>query len=148
YPPVSGASVDSDEDLTLTSADGTEFMAYAAWASEPTGNGIVILPDVRGLHEFYKDLARRFAEIGIDAVAIDYFGRTAETDVRDESFVYRPHVDQTTPESVDADAAAAFDFLRSADDGRVQRMFSVGFCFGGSNSWRQSAAQPGLAGAI
>ena len=148
YPPVSGASVSSDGDLKLKSGDGNEFMAYAAWASEPTGNGIVILPDVRGLHEFYKDLARRFAEIGIDAVAIDYFGRTAETDARDESFVYRPHVEQTTPEDVDADAAAAFDHLCSEHGGRVQRAFSVGFCFGGSNSWRQSASQPGLAGAI
>lgn len=147
-PPSNGGSVASDEDLTLTAGDGTEFMAYAAWAAQPTGDGIVILPDVRGLHEFYKELARRFAEVGIDAVAIDYFGRTAETNTRDESFVYRPHVDQTTPDGVDADAAAAFGYLSAANDGRVQRTFSVGFCFGGGNSWRQSASQPGLTGAI
>ena len=30
----------------------------------------------------------------------------------------------------------------------MQRVFTVGFCFGGSNSWRQSASQPELAGAI
>jgi len=30
----------------------------------------------------------------------------------------------------------------------VGRVFTVGFCLGGSNSWRQAAAQPGLAGAI
>ena len=29
-----------------------------------------------------------------------------------------------------------------------ERVFTVGFCFGGGHSWRQSAAQPGLAGAI
>ena len=29
------------------------------------------MPDVRGLHHFYKELAQRFAEAGIDAVAID-----------------------------------------------------------------------------
>jgi carboxymethylenebutenolidase len=32
--------------------------------------------------------------------------------------------------------------------GSVRSVFTVGFCFGGSNSWRQSATQPGLAGAI
>lgn len=148
YPPVSGGSVAFSEDITLRSSDGTEFMAYAARASSPTGTGMVILPDVRGLHDFYKELADRLAEAGVDAVAIDYFGRTAGMGSRDEAFVYRPHVEQTTPEGVDADTAAAIDHLRSEQGGAVERVFTMGFCFGGSNSWRQSASQPGLAGAI
>ena len=37
----------------------------------------MILPDVRGLHPFFEELAMRFAERGITAIAIDYFGRTA-----------------------------------------------------------------------
>src|SRR5262245_401929 len=97
----------------LKASDGNELMAYVARAEQPTGAGMAILPDVRGLHEFYKELARRFAEAGIDAVAIDYFGRTAGAGPRDESFAYRPHVDQTTPAGVDADAAAAIAYLRS-----------------------------------
>ena len=50
FPPVSGGSggLASSSDLTLTSDDGTEFMAYSARAAEPTGTGMVILPDVRG----------------------------------------------------------------------------------------------------
>src|SRR5437879_1864420 len=75
-PPISGAAADQG-DFVLTSADGTEFSAYFARASKPTGAGMVVMPDVRGLHAFYKELAVRFAETGIDAVAIDYFGRTA-----------------------------------------------------------------------
>lgn len=147
-PPVTGGEVATAGDLSLRSSDGTQFMAYAARAERPSGVGMLILPDVRGLHDFYNELARRFAEVGIDAVAIDYFGRTAGDGPRDESFVYRPHVDQTTPAGVDADAAAAIDYLRSPNGGEVERVFTVGFCFGGSNSWRQSAAQPDLAGAI
>lgn len=147
-PPSNGGSVAAHGDITLRSADGTRVLAYYARAGRPSGTGMVIFPDVRGLHQFYKDLADRFAEVGIDAVAFDYFGRTAETDDRSEAFVYRPHVEQTTPEGVDADAAAAIAFLRSPEGGAVQRIFTVGFCFGGSNSWRQSATQPGLAGAI
>ena len=77
-PPVGGAAADQG-DLTLTSSDGTEFAAYYARASRPTGAGMVVLPDVRGLHQFFKELAQRFAEAGIDSVAIDYFARTAET---------------------------------------------------------------------
>jgi carboxymethylenebutenolidase len=123
-------------------------MAYAARAEQPTGAGIVILPDIRGLHDFYKELAQRFAEAGLDAVAFDYFGRTAGMGSRDESFEWRSHVEQTTPPGIDADVAAAITYLRSDEGGAVERVFTVGFCFGGSNSWRQSATQPGLEGAI
>ena len=63
--------------VTLEAADGSPFRAFRARATTPNGAGIVILPDVRGLHPFYEELALRFAENGVDALAIDYFGRTA-----------------------------------------------------------------------
>jgi carboxymethylenebutenolidase len=145
---IAGGAADAG-DLTLKAADGTEFMAYHARASQPSGAGIVILPDVRGLHDFYKELAQRFAEAGVHAVALDYFGRSAGVGTpRDESFEYRPHVDKTPPEAVDADARAAAAYLRSPDGGAPDRVYTVGFCWGGSNSWRQSANLDGLAGAI
>ncbi|MCA9823501.1 MAG: dienelactone hydrolase family protein, partial [Dehalococcoidia bacterium] len=74
--PISGAAVDS-EDLVLTSKDGTKFAAFVARSENPSGAGMVILPDVRGLFPFYEELALRFAEEGINAVAFDFFGRTA-----------------------------------------------------------------------
>ena len=146
-PPIGGAASDQG-DIHLTAADGNRFMAYFARAAEPTGAGMVILPDVRGLHAFYKDLAQRFAEAGVDAVAIDYFGRTAGDGPRDESFEFRPYVDKTTPGEINADVAAAVAWLRSSDGGSVRAVFTVGFCFGGAQSWRQSAGGHGLAGAI
>jgi len=146
-PPIGGAAADQG-DMTLTAKDGNKFMAYFARASNPTGSGMVVLPDVRGLHHFYKELAQRFAEAGIDAVAIDYFGRTAGIGSRDEQFEYRSHVEKTTPEGIAADTAAAIAYLESKEGGAVKAAFTVGFCFGGSNSWNQSAMQPGLNGAI
>jgi carboxymethylenebutenolidase len=147
-PPIEGGLAAETKDLTLTAKDGNRFMAFLARAASPTGAGMVILPDVRGLHSFYKELAERFAETGIDSVAFDYFGRTAGIGARDDSFEYRSHVEKTVPESIDQDVAAAIACLRSEVGGSVRSVFTVGFCFGGSNSWRQSATQPGLAGAI
>ena len=137
-PPIGGAAADQGE-LVLESSDGTKFDAYFARASAPTGAGMVVLPDVRGLHRFYKELAQRFAEAGIDSVAIDYFARTAGRGERDDSFEYMAHVQQTTPEGIAADTRAAVEHLRSRDGGGVRSVFTVGFCFGGSNSWNQSA---------
>ena len=146
-PPISGAAADQG-DLVLTASDGNKFAAYFARASEPTGAGMVVLPDVRGLHHFYKELAQRFAEAGIDAVAIDYYGRTAGIGDRSDSFEYAPHMEKTTNENISDDVAAAVAYLKSKDGGSVKSVFTVGFCYGGSNSWNQSAAGHGLNGAI
>jgi len=146
-PPIGGAAADQG-DMTLTSADGTKFMAYFARASKPTGAGMVVLPDVRGLHHFYKELAQRFAESGIDAVAIDYFGRTAGIGDRSDSFEYQPHLEKTTQEDIAKDVAAGIAYLKSKDGGAVKSVFTVGFCFGGSSSWNQSALNPDLKGCI
>lgn len=146
-PPISGAAADQG-DLVLEASDGNRYSAYFARASKPTGAGMVVMPDVRGLHRFFKELAQRFAEAGIDSVAIDYFGRTEGMGDRSDSFEYMPHVRQTTPEGIAADTRAAMDHLRSREGGAVKSIFTVGFCFGGSNSWNQSALNPEVAGCI
>jgi carboxymethylenebutenolidase len=143
-PVLSGGAL-THEDLVLESSDGTRFAAFAALPDEPSGTGVVILPDVRGLYRFYEELALRFAERGYAAVAIDYFGRTAGVEKRGDDFEYMPHVDQTTPEGVQADTAAAVLWLRERGSNSV---FTVGFCLGGRNSWLAAAASHGLAGAI
>ena len=145
--PVAGAAVDS-QDLELTSVDGTKFAAFLAQASDAGGAGIVVLPDVRGLYRFYEELALRFAEQGIHSIAIDYFGRTAGAAKRDEEVPFMEHVAQTKAANIAADAGAAVAYLRSDAGGRCSSVFTVGFCFGGSNSWLQAAGGHGLAGVI
>jgi carboxymethylenebutenolidase len=145
--PIAGGSA-GGHDLRLTSADGTRFMAYAARAANPTGAGMVVIPDVRGLHPYYKELADRFAEIGVDAVAIDFFARTAGTDDRSDSFDFMSQVGLTKPETLQADIAAAAAYLRGKDGGQVRSLFSVGFCFGGTLSYLQAASGLGYKGVI
>ncbi|MCW2683877.1 MAG: Dienelactone hydrolase-like enzyme [Blastococcus sp.] len=135
--------------LTLTAGDGTEFSAaYAAPAPTPRV-GVVVLPDIRGLHPYYVALAERFAEAGLAAVAIDWFGRTAglagDTGTRGADFDWQTHIPQTTPEGIDADITAAIGYLRERNGGDLP-VVTVGFCFGGSHSWRQSGGTLDLAG--
>ena len=134
--------------LTLTAADGTEFSAaYAAPAATPRV-GVVVLPDIRGLHPYYVALAERFAEAGLPAVAIDWFGRTAglaENGTRGADFGWQEHIPQTTPDGIDADVTAAIEYLRSRTEPGLP-VVTVGFCFGGSHSWRQSGGTLDVAG--
>ena len=143
-PALEGGAVEH-RDLVLESSDGTRFAAFAALPEEPSVKGVVVLPDVRGLYRFYEELALRFAERGIAAVAIDYFGRTAGVGKRGEDFEYMEHVAQTTPEGIQSDVGAAGEWLRQAG---VVSVFTVGFCFGGRNSWLAAAGGHGLAGAV
>jgi carboxymethylenebutenolidase len=143
-PEISGAAVSHDE-LVLEAADGNRFAAFAASPDDPNGVGVVILPDVRGLYRFYEELALRFAERGYTAVAFDYFGRTAGVAKRGDDFEYMEHVRQTTPDGIQADVAAVVKYLR---DRGARSIFTVGFCFGGRNSWLAAASDHGLAGAI
>ncbi len=143
-PVISGAAV-SHEDLELEAKDGNRFAAFLATPEEPAKVGVVILPDVRGLYRFYEELALRFAERGYTALAFDYFGRTAGVSKRDDDFPYPDHVAETTPEGVQADLGAAVEHLRTLG---CETIFTVGFCFGGRNSWLAAAGGHGIAGAV
>jgi carboxymethylenebutenolidase len=146
-PSVSGAAV-SHRDVVLEAADGNRLAAFAALPDEPSGVGVVVLPDVRGLYRFYEELALRFAELGHAAVAIDYFGRTAGVGKRDDDFEFWPHVEQTTQAGIQADVAAGVAYVRSPEGGGARSVFTVGFCFGGRHSWLAAASGHGLAGAV
>jgi carboxymethylenebutenolidase len=145
-PSIAGGAVDGSR-VDIASVDGTAILAYRARAEHPSGAAMLILPDVRGLHTYYEELALRFAESGIDALAIDYFGRTATTPDRGPDFPFRDHVAQTEYPQLLADMDAAVRWLR--DEAAARAVFSVGFCFGGRLSFL-GATRPelSLAGVI
>src|SRR5439155_12880679 len=87
----------------------------------------------------------RFAERGLAAIAFDYFGRTAGVGKRGDDFDYPHHVGLGTPDQVQTDLRAAIAWLREQG---VTSIFTVGFCFGGRNSWLAAASGHDLAGAI
>jgi len=141
--PISGGA--AGEDVILTSEDATRFRAHLAKAADGDA-GVVIAPDVRGLHPFYEELAERFASAGVHAIAIDYFGRTAGTTRRGDGFEFREHVAKTTTTTIQADIASAIGHLRGATDAR--RIFVIGFCMGGRQAFFASAEHAELTGVV
>jgi carboxymethylenebutenolidase len=129
--PIAGAA--GAERFTIDSADGTEFAVALARAAEDGRPGVVIIPDVRGLHPFYAELAERFAEAGHHAIAFDYYGRTAGPGPREEGFDYAPHRQQVQLDRALEDIAATASELRERTG--ADRIVTVGFCFGGSLSF-------------
>ena len=144
--PISGGSTNA-EDIVLTTKDGNQFSAYIAFAAQPKGAQVLIYPDIRGLHQFYKELADRFAENGYHALAMDYFGRTAGLTARDEKFDWQPHVQAMTFPTLLNDARAALDYLHEKNK-NAESTFIVGFCRGGTLSLLTATQDINLTGII
>jgi len=147
--PMAGSAVDCEE-VILRAGDGGRFAGLLARAETPSGAAIIVLPDVRGLHPYYEELALRFAEAGVDALAIDYFGRTAGIGVRERptDFDFMAHVGETRFSNLSWDVQAAAEKLRELGPGRGRALFTIGFCFGGRLAFLANTLGLGLAGAI
>ena len=145
--PILGGALDSRE-ITLDAADGNRLSAFEALAAQPNGKAILILPDVRGLHAYYEELTLRFAEHGVDALAIDYFGRTAGVGKHGPGFDHATHVGRTTWDGLTGDVRAGAAHLRSDEGGAVRDLFVVGFCFGGRLAFICTTLDLDLSGAI
>ena len=144
--PISGAAIDAGTEI-IEGGNGAPLRVFTARPEQGTGAGIVILPDVRGLHPFFEELASRFAERGIAAVALDYFCRTAGTDEQPEGFEYQPHLEQVSWDNLAGDIKAAVKHLR-AQRPAPRSVFATGFCMGGRLSADATTIGLGLAGAI
>jgi carboxymethylenebutenolidase len=144
--PMAGGSVDGQLTV-LTAADGNRLAAYRAPRdAAPSPHAVLILPDNRGLHPFYHALAERFAEACVDALAIDYFGRTAGTGDRGDDFPASEHRAQTTWPGLRADIEAG---ARALVEAGGRPVFTMGFCFGGRLSYLAAGlSDPAFAGVI
>lgn len=149
FGPDAGPPAAPRDDLLAASArtvlhaeDGAEPAATIAGTRRVDAPGVVILPDVRGLHPYYERLAEVFAGAGVHAVALDFYCRTAGTSYRDARFDYAPHRAKVTDDQLVRDAAAGAAALRQRG---VERCYAVGFCFGGRAAFLQ-AAEPDWAG--
>lgn len=127
-----GARVTGDH-AAISAPDGANVSVYLARAGTRTDSGIVVLPDYHGLTPFYEALALRFAEVGVAAVVVDYYGRTAPPPPRGRDFDHVAHAARTTWAGLQADATAATELLRR--ECGAERLYSVGFCFGGRTSF-------------
>jgi carboxymethylenebutenolidase len=142
-PPRTGAGA-ATERLTLSAADGNTFAATLAATAREGAPGLVVLPDVRGLHPYYEALAEAFAGAGVHALAVDLYGRTAGAKRREDEFEWQEHRAAARDATIALDVRAALEELERRG---VERRFVLGFCFGGRAAFMQGS-QPGVAGVI
>jgi carboxymethylenebutenolidase len=120
----------------LSVADGNRLSAFAAHPEGEAKLQALVMGDAGGMRVFYRAFVVLLAELEIDAVTFDYYGRTAgPTEHRDDSFEFMPHLQALTSEGVLADARFACDYLRERADGE-RPIVALGFCMGGVSAIR------------
>ena len=117
------------ENIELTSG-GDTITGYLARPSQAGHHpGIVVIHEAFGLVEHIRDLARRFANIGYNALAPDLYARKGPPDPNDMASVMPVMFGKPDAEAVqDLDAAAAH--LRGLS-GATGKVGAIGFCSGG-----------------
>ena len=118
------------ENIELKSG-GDTITGYVARPSQ-SGNypGIVVIHEAFGLVEYIRDIARRFANIGYNAVAPDLYARKGgPSNPNDMATVMPVMFGKSDAEAVqDLEAAAAY--LRALP-GATAKVGAIGFCSGG-----------------
>ena len=101
--------------------------APAGGAAHP---GVVVIHDIRGLYDHYHDVARRLADDGFAALAVNLYSRGETPDTGDMQAVFR-FMRELPDRQVLGDLQAAADFLAGRPETAGRKLGITGFCMGG-----------------
>jgi len=110
---------------------GDTIRGYLARPSQPGHNsGIVVIHEAFGLVEHIRDIARRFANIGYNAIAPDLYSRTGGPSNPDDIATVMPVMFAKPDAEAVRDLEAAAAHLRGLS-GATAKVGAIGFCSGG-----------------
>ena len=143
--------------VSIDTADG---IAEAFFVSPKTGSypAVVMWPDVAGLRDAYRTMAKRLAGAGYAVLAVNPYYRSsklpvlkafAEWRTEEGRARIRPMRNALTPEAVTRDGAAFTAWLdQQPEVDRNKKTGTCGYCMGGSFTFRTAVAAPERVGAI
>lgn len=131
-------------DVRIPVADG-ELPAY--WAA-PSGKKnlpvILVVQEIFGVHEYIKDVCRRFAKAGYLAVAPELYARQGDpSTIKEVSALISQIVSKVPDAQVMADLDATVAWAKG-QGGNTARLGITGFCWGGRIVWLYAAHNPNL----
>lgn len=122
------------ETIRITGHGGDEVEAYAARPAEDgSRGGVVVIHHMPGYDRGTKEIVRRFAELGYDAVMPNLYWRDAPGAAPDDAAAAARAKGGVPDERLIGDVAGAAEYLRSlpSSNGKVA---VIGYCSGGRQS--------------
>jgi carboxymethylenebutenolidase len=146
-----------EKELQLTGPDGViDAVLFISETGKPLP-GVLFIPDIGGIRDTMRQMARRLAGEGYTILMPNPFYRTSRPPVF--SFARKPGDPATTkrigelsapltPEAIKKDLALYLDTLTSQSTTAKGKVGAVGFCIGGGIALRAAAEWPEVVGAI
>lgn len=151
------AAVGADAAPIATPSDGLALAMVTmpgglpGYVARPAGNGrhpvVIVVNEVFGLHEYIRDICRRFARLGYVAIAPEFFFRNdpgnslaSTTDFA----VIKRIVGAAGNDQVMGDVGTTLDWLAAQPFVDARRLAITGFCWGGGVVWMAAARFPQL----
>jgi carboxymethylenebutenolidase len=128
--------------------EGDRINAYGAWPHRHERlPAIIIIPDVRGVTEHFRDIARRFANEGFFALTIDLYSREGAPQLPtvEAAFSWMRQLDDRR---VIADIDGAVRFLGIRPEVRARSIGITGFCMGGQYALMSACVVPTIAACV
>ncbi len=132
-------------EVSIPTADG-KIPAYYAMPKKGKNLPIIlVVQEIFGVHEHIKDVCRRFAKLGYYAIAPEMFARQGDvSNMTDIGEILSKVVAKVPDNQVFADLDATVAFVKSTGKANVEKLATVGFCWGGRTVWLYAAHNPAV----
>lgn len=131
-------------EVKIRVSDG-EIPAYRAMPAK--GNNfpvVLVVQEIFGVHEWIKDICRRFAKLGHFAIAPELYARQGDvSQMQDIQKIISEVVAKVPDSQVMADLDAAVVYAKK-NNGNTKKLGITGFCWGGRIVWLYSAYNPNV----
>lgn len=121
------------EEITYTAADGTILKSYVAYNENEKGKrpAIIVVPEWWGNNDYSKMRARKLAELGYIAIAVDMYGegKLAANPTDALAFATPFYKD---PQLGKGRLEAAVNKIKEYPQTDATKLAAIGYCFGGS----------------
>ena len=135
-------------------AAGGNMPAYRAAPAAAPGSRpgalpiVLVVQEIFGVHEYIRDVCRRFARLGYLAVAPELYARQGDPSrYPDIPSLYAAIVSKVPDAQVMADLDATVAWAAGAG-GDPDRLAITGFCWGGRITWLYAAHEPRVKAAV
>lgn len=133
--------------ISLKTGDGHSLAAYEAHPGKPPRGGIVLLQEIFGITGYIRRVCEGYSQHGYHVVAPALFDRVRPqielTYSKEDAVIGRDLRSKIPWESTYADLEAAKARLEGAGN-----IATLGYCWGGTVSWRAAGHIGGIAGAV
>jgi carboxymethylenebutenolidase len=129
----------------LIPSAGFNMPAYRAMPAQYRPRGVIlVVHEVWGVHEYIRDVCRRFAKEGYLALAPDFFGRQGDVSVlQAPAEIFAKVVNFVSDHQVIGDLDASVEWLKGQGV-NTARLGITGFCWGGRIVWLYGAERAEL----